>query len=351
MSLTIVVGGQFGSEGKGKICSYLARETDLAIRAGGPNSGHTVHHQGKIYQLQQIPSTFINPASSLGIAAGAVIDLPILLREIELCDVSDRLSVDPAAMVIDQTDSAREADLKTRIGSTTSGTGAAIARKVLRGPDVRLAKDYPELRPYLKPVSELANASLDRGKRVLIEGSQGVGLSLHHGPYPYVTSRDTTPGALCSEVGVSPLLVTDVLMVLRTFPIRVSGNSGPLPDEIDWDTVTKESGSQKPLLERTTVTKHVRRVARFSWDVVEKSIQLARPTQIALNFVDYLDARNLGVTDYDALSRRSRAFIQQLNERLRVKISFLGTGPEVDSVVDLRPSRRSLQESKRLTVA
>lgn len=338
LSLTIVVGGQFGSEGKGKTCSYLASETDLGIRSGGPNSGHTVSQDGAIYRLRQIPSTFVNPNCLLALAAGAVIGVDVLLEEVRMCEVADRLVIDPKAVVIDVDDIEKEAHLRDRIASCKTGTGSAIARKVMREPDIRLAESVPELQRFLGSVSDLANEHVDRGNRVLIEGNQGIGLSLHHGPFPYVTGRDTSPGTLCGEVGVSPLAVTDVLMVIRTFPIRVPGNSGPLPHEITWDDVTIESQSAEPISERTTVTQGLRRVARFSWDVIERSMRIGRPSQLALNFVDYLDARDFGRTHYDRLSERSRVFVEDLQSRLDAPIALLGTGPGVEQVVDLRSS-------------
>lgn len=336
MSLTVVIGGQYGSEGKGKICSYLAQEADVAIRAGGPNSGHTVVSGGETFKLQQVPSTFLNADCSLAIAAGAVIDVEVLLSEIERCDVAGRLTIDPQAVVIDPDDTLAEAELHERIGSTNSGTGAAMARRVLRVPGIRLARNVPELGRFLGSVSRLANRYVDEGKAVLLEGSQGLGLSLHHGPFPYVTSRDTSPGTLCGEVGLSPLLVTDVILVLRTYPIRVAGNSGPLPNEVTWEEVTRASGSPIALVEHTTVTKSMRRVARFDWDVVEESVRIARPTQIVLNFIDYVDARTYGANDPELLSPTAAGFIDDMEERLDVPIALIGTGPEVEHVVDRR---------------
>jgi adenylosuccinate synthase len=336
MSVTVVVGGQYGSEGKGKVCSYLAKHSDLAVRSGGPNSGHTVVVQGETFKLRHVPSTFLNPDCRLALAAGTVIDADILVSEIERCGVADRLTVDPHAVVIDPDDSAKEGELGERIGSTMSGTGSAMARKVLRVSNIRLAKDVPELAPFLASVSSLTNEYVEHGARVLLEGSQGLGLSLHHGPFPYVTSRDTSPGTLCGEAGVSPLLVTDVILVLRTYPIRVAGNSGPLSNELAWEDVTRASGSAIPLAERTTVTNGLRRVGQFDWDVVRKSAILARPTQIALNFVDYIDANNYGASDAKLLSTAAANFVDCVERRLGRPVALLGTGPDVQHVIDRR---------------
>src|SRR5207237_4682782 len=118
--------------------------------------------------------------------------------------------------------------LRQRLSSTLCGVGAAVARRALRNADVRLVKDVlcqePWLKHMLSNVAEEANAAVDKGKRVLIEGTQGFGLSLYHSAeYPKTTSRETTASAFLSEVGLSPLVVKEVVLVLRTFPIRVAG--------------------------------------------------------------------------------------------------------------------------------
>lgn len=97
----------------------------------------------------------------------------------------------------------------------------------------------------------------------------------------------------------------------------------------------------EPITERSTVTQGVRRVARFSWDMVERSLRIGRPSQVALNFVDYLDAHDFGCTRYERLSERSREFVEDLQSRLDAPISLLGTGPGIEHVVDLRPDTGS----------
>ncbi len=227
MAVTVVVGGQYGGEGKGKITSYLSIRDDVAyvVRCGGPNSGHTVDFQGTRYQLRSLPAGFINNGSRLLLAAGSLINPRILLREIEICGVSTaRVGVDFNAGVISEKEARQERELLLRenIGSTLSGTGAAVAARALRGGDFKLAKDVPELSQFLTCVAEEVNTAIDNGRQVIVEGTQGFGLSLYHTEfYPYATSRDTTASAFLSEVGLSPLSVTSVIMVIRTYPIRV----------------------------------------------------------------------------------------------------------------------------------
>ncbi len=337
MSAEILVGGQFGSEGKGKVAAYLAPEHDMAIRTGGPNAGHTIEHDGRYYKMQTIPCSFVNENCLLAIGAGGLIDFDILMREIQETGIGkDRLLIDPQAGIIDPHHSQAEADLKRRIGSTGKGVGFATAAKSLRDPDFRLARDIPELSDYLDDVSFYTNRFLDEEKKVFLEGTQGFGLSLHHGFYPFVTSRDITAGTIAGDAGISPRSVEDVTIVLRTYPIRVAGNSGPLKDEIDWATVTRESGSPEPLIERTTVTKNVRRVGRFDLDLVKRATMINRPTQIALMFIDYLDYQEKGKKDYDDLTQKSKDFVHHVEDETGTPVTLIGTGPKNDDVIDLR---------------
>jgi adenylosuccinate synthase len=147
---------------------------------------------------------------------------------------------------------------------------------------------------------------------------------LHSKYYPYVTSRDTTAAAFVSEAGLSPLDVDDIVLVLRAFPIRVGGNSGPLPSEIDWDSVTSESGEQTPILEHTSVTKTVRRVGRFDPDIVRQAIMFNQPTGIVLNHLDYID---ISCRHKQILTEKADAFVNDVEFLIGRRINCLGFGP------------------------
>lgn len=342
MGVTVIVGGQYGGEGKGKITSYLSIRDDVAyvVRCGGPNSGHTVDFQGNRFQLRLLPAGFINSSSRLLLAAGSLINPQILVREIELCGVSPtRVGVDFNAGVISEKEAEYERQilLRERVGSTLSGTGAGVAARVLRQGDFRLAKDVPELRPFLASVAEELNRAVDHGEQVIVEGTQGFGLSLYHSDcYPYSTSRDTTASAFLSEVGLSPLSVTRVIMAIRTYPIRVGGNSGPLRGEITWQELRRRSGYPYDIMEFTTATGRPRRVAEFDLDLVRRAAMVNRPTDIALHGVDYLDYRNKGVPEFKGLSDKARDFVAWLERELGVRIGFIGTGPTNEELIDRR---------------
>lgn len=299
MAVTVVVGGQFGSEGKGKVAHYLAKEMNatFAVRCGGANSGHTViDEHGEVKIFQQLPTASILPDIKLALCAGSYIDVNILLAEIAMAKISpDRLFIDPDAVIITSEMKKREqlGGLIESIGSTGSGTGAAVAARINREASLVFAKDVPQLKAYVKDVSSQLRAVLDNDERVIVEGTQGFGLSpLHSRFFPKVTSRDTTAAACISEVGLSPLDVDDVVLVIRAFPIRVAGDSGPLKNEITWEDVVSEGMHAQRIEEKTTVTKKVRRVARFTPDVVTRAILINRPTRIVLNHVDYLRSKN-----------------------------------------------------------
>lgn len=330
MPVTVIVGGQFGSEGKGKVAHFFAREmgATVAIRVGGPNSGHTVIGlSGEPIIFKQLPTAALLPGVICVLPAGSYVQPEILLDEIRLAGVDDRrLLIDPNAVVITERELAaeRESGLGTLIGSTNSGTGAAVIARIRRRGEVRLARDEDALKPYVMAVAPFLRDRLDKQQRVLIEGTQGYGLSLLHTPhYPYATSRDTTAAGFVAEAGLSPLDVDDVVLVIRAFPIRVPGNSGPLPNETSWDEVTRESGSSLSLSESTSVTLKQRRVARFDPQIVREAIIHNCPTRVVLNHLDHVDA---GCTNCAALTDKGLRFLRFFEAAINKRIDYVGCG-------------------------
>lgn len=331
MPVTIIVGGQFGSEGKGKVAHYFARETSasIAVRVGGPNSGHTaINSSGEAVILRQLPTAALLPDIICVLSAGSYISIETLIDELELTHLSsDRLVIDPNAVIITEREQReeRESTLRSSIGSTLSGTGAAVSSRVARTSTVRLAKDERLLQRFVKPAVPLMRQYLDDSRRIIIEGTQGFGLSvLHSSDYPFATSRDTTAAGFLSEVGLSPLDVDQVILVLRAFPIRVAGNSGPLPREIDWETISLESGSVTSISERTSVTQVIRRVARFHPHVVRQAIMVNRPTHIVLNHLDYIDS---SCYHTNAMSEKTNDFVNEIEGMIDESIDYFGFNP------------------------
>ncbi len=331
MPVSIVVGGQYGSEGKGKVAQYYTRlrGARAAVRVGGTNSGHTtLAHENDRVVLRQLPTAALEPDVLCVLAAGSYIDVDILTAEIDRLGLEPgRLVIDPGAMIITSADRAAEgaSDLKQRIGSTASGTGEAVARRTRRVSVHDLAGAAPELAPYLAPVRPLLRGMLDAGEHVVIEGTQGFGLSLLHSPhFPKATSRDTTAAGALAETGLSPFDVENIVLVLRCFPIRVAGDSGPFgTQELDWETIAREAGAVGSLVERTSVTNKVRRVARFDPQIVCEAIAANAPNVIVLNHLDHVDAgARTGVT------ARAAEFVSWVEDEISRRVDLLGHGPD-----------------------
>ena len=355
----VLVGGAYGSEGKGHVASYLAREYGYLVRVGGPNAGHQVYERPKPYVFHQLPSGTRNSEARLIIGPGAVLEVDGLRREINECAVSvDRLAIDPRAMVIDPRDAAFEArTLRRWIGSTAQGVGAATARRIMRGAlgpglvrsrqmtEVRLAGHVPDLKPFVKETASVLDEAYYRGERILVEGTQGTGLSLYHGDYPHVTSRDTTVAGCLSEAGIAPSRLRRVVMVCRSYPIRVQNpddegmHSGPMGHELTWEEVAQRSGQSAEELrarERTSTTNRQRRVAEFSWALLRRSAALNGPTDVALTFADYLSALNVGARRFEQLTSETIHFIEEVERVAAAPVSLISTRFHYRSIIDRR---------------
>jgi adenylosuccinate synthase len=336
MPISVVVGGQFGSEGKGKTSLHIARNdasVAAVIRVGGSNSGHIgVDKNGERIALRQLPAGAIDGHLKILLPAGSYIDLEILLSEIEQLNYDPALiSINPFAQIITAEHKLweRRSALREAIGSTQSGTGAAVLSRIARGggelPRAVRAEDVPALAPFLADTTRIARSLLDKGARVIIEGTQGFGLSaLHADTWPKATSRDTTAAGFLSEAGLSPFDVDDVTMVLRCFPIRVAGQqSGPLPRETNWSDIAREAGIEADLTEFTTVTNVMRRVAHFDAHVVRQAIAVNQPSRIVLNHLDYIDPD----VSRGSMTAKANAFVDAVSNAIDRTIDWVGVSP------------------------
>lgn len=346
MPCTIVVGGQYGSEGKGKVVSLYSSSLDnpWVVRCGGPNSGHTTSINGEETILRQVPAGASNPEATLLLAAGCAVDEEILLQEVLMLKLDrDRIIVDPRAVLVEDIDRHSEREASEKIGSTASGTGAALIRRMNRLDNIRLAKHSAHLQKYVRveSVAPLLHSCLDNETHVIIEGTQGFGLSILHGPYyPYLTARDTTASGFAMEVGLSPRQIDSITMVIRTFPIRVGGNSGPIGEEISWDDIKEMSGAHKVVPEYTSVTKRLRRVARFDIEAVKTACQYNRPTSLAIMGLDRLDYRNYCIGDMSELTEEAILFIKYIEEKTGVPVELVGTGFGVHEAICLNAHKK-----------
>ena len=330
MPVSIVIGGQFGSEGKGKVSYYFAKklETAAVVRVGGTNSGHTViGNAGKEFIFRILPTAAIDDKITCILPSGSYIDTNILRSEIEKSAIPpENLKIDPYAVIIDQSmiDEERKSTLREEISSTLSGTGAAVIRRLRRIEKFTFAKDCGELVPYITDTKALMRNFLDNKKHIIIEGTQGFGLSpINSTYYPYCTSRDTTAAGFLMETGLSPFDVENVIMVIRAHPIRVSGESGQLPNETKWENIKLSSGAKIDLTEYTSATKRIRRVGEFDSRVVKEAIQVNKPNIIVLNHVDYID---YSCHDSDTVFGTVITFVKKVSAEINRDIDYIGTG-------------------------
>jgi adenylosuccinate synthase len=279
---TVIVGAQWGDEGKGKIVDLLARESDVVCRyQGGPNAGHTIVTGGQTYKLHHMPSGILSPGTACVIGAGCVIDpetFVLELDELESRGVSTgEVHVSGNAHLIMPwhvaIDGASERRLgRLQIGTTRRGIGPAYADKAsrlgIRVQDLldakilrqkietalaeknvwlervygaapleledcaeRLERVAQRLRPYVSDTSLLVDTALRAGKRVLLEGAQGTLLDLDHGTYPFVTSSNPVASAAATGVGIGPTRIDEVIGVSKAYVTRVG--EGPFPTEIE----------------------------------------------------------------------------------------------------------------------
>lgn len=364
--LNLVMDGQWGSTGKGKLCYYLAMKHDVQVAVCDfqTNAGHTiVLDDDQKFVFQQLPVSALKKDVLCLINPGATITVKKLLEEIEMAGVQDRLIIHPHACVVTEKCKEMEALTLKRIASTLKGVGAATGMKAMRHPDTVLVKDVPELSRWVGNTTDALLDALACHKMVLGEGAQGFDLSINHGlDYPFVTSRDVTPAAFMSNAGIPVRFLGRVYGCLRTYPIRVGnhvedgitvGSSGPYYEdqqEVDWERIKMLSGANFDLSEKTTVTQKIRRVFTFSNLQVAKFIRVCSPDSIFLNFVNHLDASCLGVRDWHKLPLSVAEYISDLDHFmadvaynsfgrgeyiLPPRIEFLGTGAKNSDIIQL----------------
>lgn len=336
-----VVDGQYGSTGKGLLSSVLAEhaggEVDIVTSNAGPNSGHTSYFHDEKVVLRQLPTFSVMAQLFHGempwthLNAGAIIEPACLKAEIDAYVRQwTKLSVSSNAAVVTDDTKNSEAAMVGAIGSTGKGTGAALAAKVMRQSGAVFGGITTGLVQELSREFGAAdlnmglNAEMTLGKTVLAEVSQGFSLGLNAGGfYPYCTSRDCTVAQAMSDANVHPSFYRDCAMVVRTYPIRVAGNSGPCyadQRELSWDQV-----GQTP--ELTTVTQKIRRIFTWSKGQFMDAVAANRPGVIMVNFMNYLQhvdqeawlTRNV-YEPYHAVMQRSP------------KMVLLGYGPKNEDV-------------------
>ena len=332
MPSTVVVGGFFGDEGKGKIISYLAKKDNpsIVVRGGaGPNAGHTIKDGDTTYKVRMLPSGFLNKNARVMIGPGVVVNPDVFFKEIQEYGVSDRAFLDKHCGIIEQNhlDQDSKGRLKEKIGSTGSGTGPANAEREMR--TLKMAKDIESLSSYVIDVPAEVNSALKDQKNVLVEGTQGTHLSLWHGTYPFVTSKDVTASGICADIGVGPKRVDEVLVVFKAYLTRVG--TGPMAGELD----AKET-EQKGWAEFGTVTGRPRRAAEFDFELAQRAIMLNSATQLSITKLDVRFPECAGIKSESELSTEAKSFIKNIEDKLKIPVTLIGTGPFVNDIIDVR---------------
>lgn len=332
--ITVVVGSQYGGEGKGKICAYIAHSesVDIACRCGGPNSSHTVVWNGKTYRLRMLPTAAcINPSVQIAFGAGSLIHIPTLMREIDELQFQGTLRIDyKAGIVTDEIVRDQRADPRYRnIGSTLTGTGYASARRCLRS--LPLARDVESLRDYLCDVSIELGEQLNDGAHVLVEGHQGFGLSNYHGDYPFVSSRDSTAASMLAELGLGPIQkAMRVVLVAKAFPTR--NHAGRL----DGEMTTKQAdalGIHEFGGGSWGIGDNRRRVGLIEFEIIRRAATANTPTEIALTGMDYL------LKAFAEQPDLLRPFLNELEKAGDAPIRYISWGSETEKMVERKKNQ------------
>src|ERR687886_368800 len=291
MPCTVAIGGFFGDEGKGKIIAYLARKDNpsIAVRGGvGPNAGHTFTFENKTYKVRMLSSAVVNPLTRLLIGAGVLIDRETLLNEIKMFNAHDRTFVDPHCGIIEKIHIEKdnsEDHLKCKIGTTGTGTGPANADRALRV--LKIAREVRELLLYVEDISNSVNYALD--------------------------NKD------------------DVIVVFKAYITRVGG--GRLHNEISI-----EEARRRGWAEFGSVTGRQRRASPFNMDFAKKAISLNSATQLAVTKLDVIFPESAGIKEFAKLQTEPRKFIENIEQETGKKVTLIGTGADVNDVIDRRDS-------------
>ena len=368
MANVVVVGAQWGDEGKGKIVDWLSERADIVARfQGGHNAGHTLVIDGKVYKLSALPSGVVRGGKISVVGNGVVIDPWALLKEIDGVrkqgvDIThENLRIAENATLIlplhSELDNIREAAAgKGKIGTTGRGIGPAyedkVGRRAIRVSDLanlqsleakidrllahhnairkgleveladgqklynQLAEIAPKILPYMDCVWDLLDKAKRAGKRILFEGAQGTMLDIDHGTYPYVTSSNTIAAQAATGTGMGPNSLDYVLAIAKAYTTRVG--EGPFPTELN-DEIGQRIGERGH--EFGTVTGRQRRCGWFDAVMVRQAMKTSGVTGVALTKLDVLDGlEEIKVcTGYELDGKTIERFPASMGAQARVK--------------------------------
>lgn len=327
--ISVVIGTQWGDEGKGKIVDLLSEHADFVVRFhGGNNAGHTIKVSGKTYPLHLIPSGILHPKTKCVIANGVVVDLEVLAQEIEMFNPMGRLFISDRCHLIlpyhKALDRAYEnARGKGKLGTTGRGIGPCLADKVsyngiriyelknwdlfvekftaqanlkneiLKTFKVKLVNIKSELEtlkklreiilPFVSDTYLLLKKAIDQNKTILFEGAHGIMLDIDFSPYPFSTGSNIIPGAVNTGAGIPPRRISKVIGVVKAYTSRVGG--GPLPSEVEEKLANEIRNSGG---EFGTTTGRSRRIGWLDLEAVKFAVEVSGVTEIVVTKIDIL---------------------------------------------------------------
>ena len=355
-NVTVIMDGQAGSCGKGKICGYIALKDNVEISTNNwsSNAGHTyVRDNNEKIIVSHLPIAIINNNTKLCLNAGSIITPEILEDEIrKYKDIigKRKIYIHPRAMIIKEKHREQEKQ-QIKSGSTFKGCGSALSEKIMRSSEVELIKDfYKSFSDYAKSKIEIIDTAIllnESHNSILVEGVQGADLDINYGlDYPNVTSRQCSASQLIADAGISPFKVKDIIMIIRPYPIRISNKtdigidiySGDYAgsNELTWEEIKRRCNSNIELKEYTTVTKKVRRVFEMNWERLKYNVMINNPTQIVLNFAQYIDWNAYRCKNYYDLPIKVKDFIHKIEEITNIPVTMIGTGERNCDIIDLR---------------
>lgn len=341
--IEVIAGAQYGSEAKGHVTAQIVKahlaegRSVVNVRVAGPNAGHTVYDAaGRKFAFRSIPVGAVLGDQVLAyIAPGSEVDPDVLFREwdeMRAAEHNPKVLISPSATLMDPRDgeAETEAGIQARLGSTSKGIGEARIRRLRRTAQRVGDNSWFVNQCAIRNIEFYEPHEVYPGQDVIvIEGTQGYGLSLHGEAYPFVTSSDCRAIDFLAMASVNPWSADDdlrITLVARMYPIRVAGNSGPLHDETSWE----ELGLPE---ERTTVTQKVRRVGHWDDRLVRAAVRdnggHSGKVALAVTMVDQRFAEEAGFDGaFEDLGPDARGWLESLESRLATPIRMVTTGPK-----------------------
>jgi adenylosuccinate synthase len=336
----IIVGAQWGDEGKGLISAYVSarEEAALVCRSGvGPNAEHGVFlaEDGPYLRVNQLPlGWMLNPQSQIRIGSGVAVNPHVLLKEMERFGLQGRVRVDYRCPIITQEhiEAERASKGMKNIGSTFSGSGYCRADFILR--KAQQAKDIPELEPFLTDIGKEINQIVN-DEVVIVESSQGTYLSLAVSPdYPNVTSDNTTTMAAADDALLNWKKINEVILVVKSMPTREGAGL------LGTEEIKEEEMIARGVVEYSSIGGAIRRKgAGINWEMLGYAAEINGATQVALTFCEHYDSRVKNVTEIDGITDKLWQLIERVKVETGVPVTILNTGKPYNSIIDLTGKR------------